>query len=753
MGRARQHIIILLVLAFLVSCSTTRKVPEGDALYLGARVKLESTDLPARQKKELRRDLEEMTRPRPNKRLLGIPFKLLFNNSRLFRKKMGEPPVLLSSLDLDYNEKLLQNSLENRGYFHARVEGDTSVRRKKARAIYTAKTGPQYKINTVRFADDSSALQQTILESAGKTLLKTGQPFDLSLVIGERLRIDAYLKERGFYYFSPDDIIVQVDSTAGNNTVNLLIKVKPGTPQQSRNIYRINDVFIYPNYVLRGNRADTAKEQADYYKGYYVVDQRKIYKPRLFEEAMQFDPGDIYNRTDHNETISRLVNLNHFKFVKNRFEPVTRNDSTKLDVFYYLTPFAKKSLRGEINASTKSNNLTGSSITLGWRNRNTLRGGELLSIDATGGFEVQVGGQLRGFNTYRVGLEVNFNLPRFLSPFHISSKGGFVPRTNFLVAYDLLNKQKLYTMQSFRTEIGYNWKESFQKEHLLNLVSVNYVQPLLITPLYKDSAARNPTLLKAVERQFILGTTYNYNYNQLQGKPVMSQGMYFNGNIDFSGNIAGLLTGANAAGNKQKNLFNAPFAQYFRLESDARYYFKLSPTMIWANRLITGFGIPYGNSLQLPYIKQFFVGGTSSLRAFRSRSVGPGTWVDTSNTSFLPDQSGDIKLELNTELRAKLVGILHGAVFIDAGNVWLFREDSLKPGAKFSGQFLRQLAIGGGLGLRFDISFLVIRLDVAFPFRRPYPPGSEWILNDVRFRDASWRKQNIIYNLGIGYPF
>lgn len=272
--------------------------------------------------------------------------------------------------------------------------------------------------------------------------------------------------------------------------------------------------------------------------------------------------------------------------------------------------------------------------------------------------------------------------------------------------------------------------------------------------MYNDSAKGNPTLLKAIEKQFILGTNYNYNYNQLVGKPTMSSGIYFNGNIDLSGNIAGLLTGADAKNNKPKNILNAQFSQYARLEGDIRYYAKLSETLVWANRFIAGLDLPYGNSLQLPYIKQFFVGGTNSIRAFRSRSIGPGSYIDTTITTFLPDQSGDIKLELNTELRAKLFSIVHGAIFIDAGNIWLFNDDPLKQGAKFSKNFLKEIAVGGGVGLRFDVSFLVIRLDMAIPFRKPWLVDKErWVIDEINFRSPVWRKQNIVWNLGIGYPF
>ena len=753
MIRGLNYIIILLSLSLLISCSATKKVPPGDALYLGATIKFDSSGLSAKKRKKLRGDLGEITRPRPNARILGIPFKLLLYNIKPLRK-MGEPPVLLSSLNLDHNIKVLQSSLENRGYFVANVRGDTVVRRKKARAIYTVRPGPQYTISQVQFSDDTTVLQTTINETVDKTFLKEGEPFDLAIIKGERERIDVYLKEKGFYYFDPDFLIVQADTTVGNNKVNLFVKVKPETPAQSREVYKINDVFIYAQFGLSATRGDTTKTKAEYYKGYYVVDPRKLYKPRLFEQTMQFDPGDVYNRTDHNQTISRLVNLNLFKFVKNRFEPVPGIDTPRLNAYYYLTQFPKKALRGEVNANTKSNNLTGSSLTIGWRNRNILRGGELFTVDATGGFEVQVSGQMRGFNTFRYGIETNFVVPRFIVPFGLNPGGSFVPKTNFLLAYDLLTKQKLYTMQSFRAGWGYNWKEDIYKEHQFNLISINYVQPLLITEMYTDSAKGNPTLLKAIEKQFILGTNYNYNYNQMVGKPTMSGGMYLNGNVDLSGNIAGLISGANVKDNKPKTLFNAQFSQYVRFESDVRYYKKLSETSVWANRFIAGLGLPYGNSLQLPYIKQFFVGGTNSIRAFRSRSIGPGSYVDTTISTFLPDQSGDIKLELNTELRVKLFSIVHGAIFIDAGNIWLFNEDTLKPGAKFSKNFLKEFAVGGGVGLRFDISFLVIRLDVATPFRKPWLANKErWVIDQINLRSPAWRKSNIVYNIGIGYPF
>lgn len=754
--KGKNYIIFIMAVILFASCNPARKVPQGDALYTGAKVKLDGPELKSKEKKNLRKDMVSLTRPKPNKKFLGIRFKLFFYNLGLFKKKWGEPPVLLSDVKLDYNEKVLQSTLENRGYFNARVQGNTVIKKKKATAIYMVQTGKQYFIKEVHFPEDTtSVLQRTIVESADKTFLESGDPFDLAVIKGERDRIDAYLKERGFYYFNPDFLIIQADSTIGNYKVNLFLKVKPETPSQAKEVYRINDIYIFTNYRLQGSANDTLKNSADYYKGYYIIDKKKLYKPSMFAKTMQFDPGDVYTRTDHNRTLSRLINMNLFKYVKNRFEPVQDIDSAKLDAYYYLTPFPKKSIRAEINANTKSNNLTGSSITIGWSNRNTFKGGELFSIKGSGGFEVQYSSNLQGFNTYRTGIETSLAFPRFLVPFFsVNSTGNFMPKTNILLAYDILNKRKLYTMQSFRSEFGYVWKENIRKEHTFNPISINYVQPLQVTQLYLDSAAHNPTLLKAIEKQFILGSNYNFNYNQLQGKPAMSGGVYFNGGVDLSGNIAGLVTGANVRAGDPKKIFNAQFSQYVKFETDSRAYIKISPSMVWANRLIAGVGLPYGNSVSLPYIKQFFIGGTSSIRAFRSRSIGPGTYRDTISTTFLPDQSGDIKLELNTELRAKIAGILHGAVFIDAGNIWLFNTDTLKAGGKFTKNFMKEIAVGAGAGLRFDISFLVIRLDVAFPLRKPYlPEGQRWVIDRVDFGSPVWRKENIVYNLGIGYPF
>lgn len=754
MLRRVSYVFVITALLMGSACNVTKNVPANDALYTGATVKVESDTLGNKKKAPIRTRLQALARPRPNSRILGIPFKLHIYNLGGFFKKWGEPPVLLSTLNLENNTKILQNNLENTGYFRAQVLGDTIVSNKKARAVYTARPGAQYTINTINFQSDSSDLLKAISRIKPRSLLKVGEPFDLNVVKAERTRIDASLKNRGFYYFAPEYLLVDIDSTIGNNRVDLYVNTKPETPIEARKIYKINNVYIYSNYSLNDAQADTNPAHARFFSGYYVVDSSKLYNPRLFSNAMQFDPGDIYNRRIHNTTLNRLINLGIFKFVKNRFESV--GDSS-LNAFYYLTPLPKKSLRAEIGGVTKSNNLTGTQITLGFTNRNTFKGGEIMSIDAYVGSEVQVSGQFRGYNTFRVGAEANLAFPRFITPFFtVNPEGGFVPRTNMQLGYDILTRQKLYTLNSYRAAVGYIWKESIQKEHTLYPISIQYVQPVKVTQIYLDSLKRNPTLGKAIDTQFILGGTYNYLYNTLIRRQY-ANGIYFNGLLDLSGNIAGMFTkGSVKSGGKEGRILGAPFSQYVKVETDFRVYRNIGGQNIWANRLIIGVGLPHGNSTELPFIKQFFVGGNNSLRGFRSRSVGPGSYLpgNFGENDFIPDQSGDVKIELNSELRFKIVNMVFGALFVDAGNIWLVNENTLKPGAKFSKEFLSELAVDAGVGIRFDINILVLRLDLGFPLKKPYLTRSNrWVIREIELRNPNWRQDNLVFNLAIGYPF
>lgn len=745
----------LLLLVF-TACSTTKHIPEGDALYTGATVKLINAENVSKpQKKVLNTDLTGLTRPKPNGRFLGIPFKLILWNMFYttkekglkagLQRRLGEPPVLASTVNLNANTTLLQNHLQNKGFFGAAVTADSTWKNKKASVTYTANAGPQYHIASVQFSGDSSGLTNQIVEIGKQTLLKVGAPYDLDLIKGERERIDALLKERGYFYFSPEYLLAQVDSTNGKHEVAMKMIVKPNTPEQAKEAYYINDVYVYSDYSLNTARADTSRDKGQLYGGYHVIDPRGKFKPKLFTNVMTFQPNELYNRTDHNKTLQRLMNLNVFKFVKNRFERVPV-DSPKLDAFYYLTPMPEKALRAEIGANTRSNNLNGSEISIGFTHRNTFRAGEQMDFRIYGGTEAQFSGSFSGISTFRVGGEINFAIPRFVVPFfNLKSKSAYVPRTNIQLGYEALNRKTLYTLNSFHGGIGYLWRESPIKSHELYPISITYAQPLNINPAFKAEVDTSFALQHIIDTQFVLGSTYQLNINQLAAGYQKTNSFYFNFLGDISGNIAGLLV--NGSGPDGKRLFDLPFSQYLKFEIDGRYYRKLGLNNTWANRIILGYGLPYGNSRELPYIKQFFAGGNNSIRAFRSRTLGPGSYLARPNPQgYIPDQTGDIKIELNTELRPRISGPLYGALFIDAGNIWLANSNPYKPGGEFGKEFLKQFAVGAGVGIRLDIQLFVIRFDAAFPVRDPSRPVGDRMLKGVSLNEA-------VYNLAIGYPF
>lgn len=755
------------LLLLLSSCSNLKYLPPGEKLYTGAEVRVEGEHLRNKEKKRLEETLSGLTRPRPNSKFLGMRMKLFFWNlagnpkkekspAAFIKKKLGEPPVLFSSVDMDKNRTILTGTLENQGYFRAEGEADSTVKGRKAGVVYTMRPGNRYIISKVLFPADSSELARNIRETAPETLLKTGEPYDLDVIKSERERIDAYLKEHGFYYSNPDHLIIRADSTAGDHTVRLQVAVKRETPLKAREVYRINNIYVYPDFNLRGDTtAMRGKADTVSYRGFYIYDPEQKFKSHVFRRTMFFKKGDLYNLKDHNLSLNRLVHLGTFKFVKNRFTEVRPDSLHLLDVSYYLTPLPKKSLNMTVSGTSKSNNFVGSEVSVGWLHRNAFRGAEQLQVNLTGGFETQTSGQQSrsGAGSYFLGAEVDLQYPRFITPFYVTSTGAFVPRTRFTGAYELRNRANYYSINSYRFSYGYIWKESIRKEHTLNPVSVTYVQPFNTTVLFDSLLAADPTIRNSFERQFILGANYSFTYSD-QLETERKHNFYFNGNLDLSGNIAGLISGRNSP-SEPATLFDTPFSQYVKAETDVRSYYKVSDGLTWANRLIVGAGYPYGNSASLPFVKQFFIGGSNSLRAFRARSLGPGSYRPEENeTGFLPDQAGDIKLEANTELRFDLAGPVKGALFADAGNIWLYRDNPLKPGGRFSKDFLKEVAVGTGLGLRVDLSFFVVRLDVAFPVRKPYlPENQRWVFDEIDFGNRDWRRENLVFNIAIGYPF
>jgi outer membrane protein assembly factor BamA len=523
------------------------------------------------------------------------------------------------------------------------------------------------------------------------------------------------------------------------------VTVKPETPDEATWIYKIRNIYLYPHYSIKDTslKLDSAVK----YQWYNVIDPANTIKPYVFKNSVLLHPGDIYNRTEHNNSLSRFMQLGPFRFVKNRFEDVTP-DSAFLDIYYFLTQQKRKSIQFDIEEHQTSSNYDGTQLNLNFKNRNMFKGAELYNITFFVSRDIQFGKYNAGYNVYQFGVQPSLSWPRFVSPFNFKTDNAFIPRTILSTGYTLIDRTKLYNLNSFNFSWGYQWKPSLHKQHTLDLLDLTYVNSANISKIYLDSIAktRNPSLAHVIDKQFTFGPSYSYTYtNTTETQKVNTY--YYNGKISLSGNLVGILTGADTLHGKVRKIFNTPFDQYIKLENEIRYFHKLGKNSKLATRLMFDVGLPYGNSTILPYSQQFFIGGANSLRGFQAHSVGPGTYIIpeelTHGTNFLPDESGDVKIEANVEYRAKLFSVVNGALFMDAGNIWDTKSHANLPGATFSSHFLNQMAVDWGFGLRFDFTVLLLRTDIGFPVRYPFPPGQPYRFN----------VHGAVFNLAIGYPF
>ncbi len=774
------YILLLVLSVFFAGCSVTRYLPPNESIYVGAEIKIvPDSAVSAKAAKTVKSELEPIIRPKPNSTLLGFPYKVWMyyflgepkkekSFKGWFRKRFGEAPVFASRRAVTTNSTVLVNYLNNEGYFRSTASGELTEKDRKAKAIYTIGLRERYTINKAEFViKDSSVFSKNLRLTQKNTLLKEKDPYRLTVIEAERIRIEQELKKHGFYYFRPDYLIVKADTNLNSHQVNLFVELKPNTTQLALKTYFIQNIYVISDDGRL--KKDTLAEVTGRRGSIRVIDPARAFRPRIFYDAIGFRRGTLYNSELHDVSLSRLINLKNFKFVKNRFELLPRSDSALLDVYYYLTPLKKKTLRAEISAVTKSNNLTGSQLGLTWLNRNIFRAAEQLRLNANVGLDVQLGGRSVNKNVsnfYRTSFEAELSFPRFMLPFYRirPDKNQTLPKTTLTTGFERLTQQGLYTQTSVKFNWGYSWRKNTEIEHSFLPIALNVIQPSNISPALADSIfSRNATpqdiqrYFKILENRLILGAQYNITYTPTP-RPLSKNSFVMLGGIDIAGNIAGMI----AKGREEVGMvFGIPYEQYARMDAEVRYYRDISPKLRWANRILAGVGIPYGNSLSLPQFKQYFAGGTNGIRAFRARTLGPGSYQQGALTSSIFGNAsyGDIRLEANSELRLRMSQYFEGAMFADAGNIWMYRnfDDSFYPpedNAVFTNEFYKQVAVGGGLGLRIVTPFVLLRIDLATPFRKPWlPENDRWVFDEFNLRSKAWRKENLVLNIAVGYSF
>ena len=743
------------------SCGVNRYLPPGEKLYKGASIKVEKAPQVKTKTSALENKLAALATPKRNKQLFGSPYKVWWwyvigqpKKEKGFkvwlRNTLGEAPVLSQDLNPLVNAQNMQTLLENEGYFNSQVAVDTSITKNKIKLHYVAKVKRPYLFSTVTWRLDSTRLAKDLLRlPMEESLLKTGGLYTEQKIKAEKERLAQLLKGKGYYYFEAEQLLTYIDTNHNNFTAAVYLALNQPIPARAKTPYTINQIVVNTPFSTFQSLPDSLLQTLPRQDGIYIYDSARKFKPEIFSRSITFRRGSLYSLPEQKKTQVRLYSLGAFRFIKPQFSLATAGTDL-MNVTYFMAPYQKKKLQTEIGGFTRSNSYSGGQLSVQWADKNLFKRAESLVIKTTGSFELTPNDSLADNNNWRLGIEASLNVPKLLIPFRGPQWATF-PKTSFPFSFDWIRHQGLYTEKYFHFGYELSWRDTATREFRLTPFSLTITNTANFTNTLTIREAIDSGLNYALPSIIIPSLGFQYI---VTNNPVNKRySTHLHLGVEFAGNILGLVKGNN--GYFSAKVGNAYFAQYIKAAVDFRYYLKLGQEASWANRLMVGTSYPYGNSPFLPFSRQYIIGGANSLRGFLPRQLGPGSAQATElQQSTFPQIGGDYRLEVNTEWRATLSGRLKSAVFIDAGNIWMKDSVLYTKAGQLTKDFYKQIAVDAGAGLRVDISLFVIRLDLAIPFYKPWlPEGERWTFKKIKFGDPDWRKENLIWNFALGFPF
>ena len=755
------RLIIPIVSALLISaCSTTRRLGEEDILYTGVKRTAIVPDSGQTLAPGLSDNVKEAVNVKPNNCLISpsvrYPFPLglwVYNNwpnpPKGFRhwlyEKLVEEPVLISDVRPEVRTEMIDQILDNHGYFrgHASYELAQGKNKKKASIIYNVHTGPQYYIDTVMLMPDTLRLYHLIDSVVQKCdYMRGGSRYDTDSLNEVRVRIANALRNKGYYFFKPDYVEYLADSTITPQRIALRVVLAGNIPKGADQVYTTGTITTRVLRNQGGGTPDTMHTK----RGTVIQMKPSRLRQNLIPSCIRFREGKILTVRDMNRTQTYLSRLGIFNGVEiNVIPDTTKHNVLNVDINCTFDKPMEASI--EVNATSKSNSYIGPGVDLKLTSHNLFGGGEQLNIDLTGSYEWQTGRDKHNsvFNSYEIGLNTSLAFPRLLAPRFIPRTRRELSWTRITLGADLLNRPHYFRMAQFNASFNYDWRVNRYITNTLTLFKLTYTKLLHTTHEFDSIMSQNRAIALSFQSQFIPQIAYTYNYDRYFDR---DNGISWTFTVQEAGNVFWAIW--QAAGKKgEKELFDTPFSQFIKGTTQLVYNRRLIGDHWLVTRAAVGAAHAYGNSSQVPYAEQFYVGGANSVRAFTVRSIGPGSYrVPSDMVNGYFDQTGTFKFEFNVEYRFPIIGPLHGAVFFDSGNVWLLKNDPQRPGGLLQGKsFLRDLATGTGAGLRVDIGMLVIRGDLGIGIHAPYDTGKSGYYNMESF------KKSLAFHLAIGYTF
>jgi outer membrane protein assembly factor BamA len=797
-------LIALLIIIVVSSCNPTKYVAKDESLLVENKIAINTDSIK-------KKDIQPYIKQKPNKRILGVRFHLgLYDISNIKKERwphswlrnIGEEPVIFDPYATTKSKEQIKGYLSSKGYFDSRVSETIETANKRTRVYYNIDAQPAYTIRNLYYEISDTGLTKIVAFDSINCLIVRGRSYDADLLQSERSRLERAVRDMGYYGFSVDNISFRIDSTIGNRKVDIYYGIKkflrfdsnnnpvlvPNSQYQVRNIYIYADYF--PKDVLAGGEAYQKSLDTVNHKGYFFITnlKRPTINYDVITQALYIKPEATFNVSNTERSQAHLMSFKTYRLVNIRYNDPDANISLSgevryLDCIIQLTPMSKQSFAVELEGTNSGGNL-GGALNFLYQNKNLLHGAEQFNLKLKGAYEAFSQTDSSGTvlkTTRQFGVETSLRLPSFFLPF--IKKERFVkkynPTTAIQMAYNYQNLP-VYTRTVANAAFGYTWKAGDFQTHIINPFQLSLVRiPFIDTSYYNRVIKKSSYLLNSYKDVLIAGGNYSFIFNNQKIKKARDN-WFVRINFEAAGNLLqafNKLTNGSVVTDTIKttttsfltgdpvviksyfnhfNIFKQPFAQFVRTDIDVRYNRIINDVSSIVYRGFIGVGVPYGNSLAMPFEKQYFEGGANGIRGWAVRSLGPGSYNPPPG-SILNYQTGDIKIEANIEYRFRLFWVLEGALFVDAGNIWAIRNDNDRPGAQFKfNTFYKDIAVGSGFGMRFDFKFVLLRTDIGLKVRNPReiqnPDGSvepKWLFNQVN----PINRNNLAFVLAIGYPF
>lgn len=774
MKRLDAYIFVLLgMLAGLSSCSTTKHLPEGETLYLGLKnITIQNED----ETKAGQTALDEVMGAisiAPNNAIVTypnvrfpIPFGLwMYNRFERYEKGFGRwifkhlaaDPVLLSEVNPDTRAKVAGNLLRDYGFFdgHVTWKIDSTKNERAVKLSYDIDMGRPYRIDTLLYEGFAPRTDSLIHARSSERLVHTDDYFNVNTLNAERQRVVDLLRNHGYYYARTDFLTFLADTLMRPGYVMLKMVPAANLPKEALKTYHIGKTAVYLTGYNGEPPVDSMKLRD--FTVFYAGDKPGL-RFDVLRKRFLYRKGELYSQTRQDYTQKALSRLGVFKFNEMQYLPRSGEDTLDVRVnAMFDLPYDSEL---ELNVTTKSTKQTGPGAIFKLTKKNFRRMGASLNLELKGSYEWQTSSTVDGdksvMNSYELGAALSLDFPRIVIPWvrNRIDPFRFPSETHFRIYAEQVNRARYFKMLSFGGSISYSFQKSRSMKHTVTPVHLAFNHLQRRTATFDSIALANPMLFHSLDDQFIPSISYTFTYDDSWRQRRWR--IWWENSFTSAGNITSAIYAAFGRGfkEKEKKFLGTPFAQFLKFTSEIRPLFYINEKQQLAGRLMAGVIWAYGNKTIAPYNEQFYVGGANSIRAFTVRSLGPGRFHPADNAAYsYVDETGDIKLEANLEYRFRLFsnmfgGNLNGAVFLDAGNVWLMRKDEARPGAEFTFKhFFDNIAVGTGVGIRYDLSFLVLRLDWGIALHVPYETGRSGYYNIPRFKDGQG------LHFAIGYPF